>query len=644
MNEDEMLAQFLAEGFLLLPCFSINEDGSCTCGYPHNRSQNDLASRGKHPVIHEWQKAASNDPNQIEQWRAQHPRINWAVFCKGSGLMVTDIDPRNGGERSLYRLECDFAEIMPKTYQVRTGAYNMGYRSARGEHRYFRVPENAKIKGALGKEMRGIDLKWNGYVLLPGSRHLSGVNYELTEDSLPISEIADLPPEMLEAFSKPSTRKASSYSQFTLSPRATPYGATALKQEVAEIASMPEGNRNNSLFEKGIKISELIAGGELPPSAIGNVADAARQSGLSDEEIERVLFREGGAFQIGLSQPRSSGSRTTDGDQSINRGDSDSWQEEFLHKNEPVNWEEAFQIEWEEDWFAPGFVARGRSHAIYSEPGIGKSVVTRQLCAELCSGGVVLGTRPYAEPVKVLFFDHENTIVQDVVPQLRQLGYTPEQLKNLVYLSFPEMSELDTIEGGKQFEALLDLHRPDLVVLDTVSRTISQDENQNQTWLDFYRYAGVQLKNRGIAYIRLDHAGKNVERGMRGGSAKKGDLDLVWLLSEGNKPGRFILTCEKSRIPLETKRLELERSFDPLRHKLVMPTTKIDWAELFFPLEKWLWLFEFLSRVKADNGKLIGSGAIWKSYRDEFQKRKVTRKLLETAHKDFRAGRGALDH
>jgi hypothetical protein len=177
----------------------------------------------------------------------------------------------------------------------------------RGEHLYFRVPEGVTFKSELGKEMRGIDLKWNGYVLLPGSRHFSGVTYELAGDSLPLSEIAELPGEMLEAFSKPKTRRANLVTVPTFSNRATPYGAEALRQEVEAIASTDEGSRNNTLFRKGISISELIGGGELPPQAIGIVAEAAKQSGLSDDEIDQVLFREGGAFQIGLSQPRNSG-------------------------------------------------------------------------------------------------------------------------------------------------------------------------------------------------------------------------------------------------------------------------------------------------------------------------------------------------
>lgn len=640
MSEDEQLEEFLSLGFYLIPCYSVNPDGSCTCGLPH---EGDLKSRGKHPMINEWQKLASNDRVQIDEWKRQFTKINWGIFLKASGLMVLDVDPRNLGERSFYRLECDFADVFPATYQVLSGLYTIGNRAARGWHQYFRVPEGVKIKGSLGKELPGIDLKWNGYVLLPGSRHFSGVTYEAAENSPALSAIADLPPEMLEAFSQQSRRKRNSNSRASFSSRATAYGATALREETEAISATMEGDRNNTVFRKGIAVSELIAGGELPPAAIGVFAAAAEQSGLSEEEIEKVLFRPGGALEIGLSQPRSSGSQelSTRGVGALELTDTS--KENFLSRVEPVNWAEAFEAEWDEDWFVPGLIARGRSHAIYSEPGLGKSVLSRQMCAELCAHRIVLGTRAYKEPIKVLFFDHENTIIQDVVPQLRALGYSAEQLDLLVYLSFPEMRELDTEEGGKQFEALLDHHKPDLVVLDTVSRTISQDENQNQTWLDFYRYAGVQLKNRGIAYIRLDHTGKNVERGMRGGSAKKGDLDLVWLLSEGRMPSRLTLTCEKSRIPLERKRLDITREFEPFRHTLVIPPTRVDWDRIAEGAATWFGLWDFLKQAFERDGKLPGSNSLWKGHKEALQEMGITKRLLEEAHRDFRAGKGPLD-
>jgi hypothetical protein len=69
------------------------------------------------------------------------------------------------------------------------------------------------------------------------------------------------------------------------------------------------------------------------------------------------------------------------------------------------------------------------------------------------------------------------------------------------------------------------------VVIDTTSRAVEGEENDANTIRGFYRHTGIKLKAAGIGWARLDHAGKDVERGQRGSSAKNDDVDVVWKLS-----------------------------------------------------------------------------------------------------------------
>ena len=68
---------------------------------------------------------------------------------------------------------------------------------------------------------------------------------------------------------------------------------------------------------------------------------------------------------------------------------------------------------------------------------------------------------------------------------------------------------------------------------------------------DFYRHTGLALKARGITYLRTDHSGKDVAKGMRGSSAKNDDVDLVWQLTRTNtKNGDGVrLSRTHSRVP-----------------------------------------------------------------------------------------------
>jgi hypothetical protein len=143
------------------------------------------------------------------------------------------------------------------------------------------------------------------------------------------------------------------------------------------------------------------------------------------------------------------------------------------------------------------------------------------------------------------------------------MGWEPDDLDNLVLLSFPVMSGLDTVRGAQELLAIVEIYGPDLVVVDTVSRVIQGEENSNDTWLQVYRLVGLPLKTLGIAVLRLDHTGKDEARGMRGGSAKYGDVDAVWRLTE-TVPGHwFRLECTQSRMAMPTKVLEVERRTEP---------------------------------------------------------------------------------
>jgi RecA-family ATPase len=96
------------------------------------------------------------------------------------------------------------------------------------------------------------------------------------------------------------------------------------------------------------------------------------------------------------------------------------------------------------------------------------------------------------------------------------------------------------------------------VVIDTVSRSVQGDENENDTWLDFYRHTGLLMKQKQIAMIRLDHSGKDESKGQRGGSAKSGDVDAVWKMKKISENG-FRITCEANRFPITEKVVDLER-------------------------------------------------------------------------------------
>jgi hypothetical protein len=230
-----------------------------------------------------------------------------------------------------------------------------------------------------------------------------------------------------------------------------------------------------------------------------------------------------------------------------------------------LDWQALWADETEEEWIAEPLLPARRLVALYSAPKVGKSLLMLEIAANIAAGKPIFSKDFHSRQAKVLYVDFENDPRGDVRTRLIAMGFTPEQLTDLYYLSFPTMAGLDSEKGSQELMAAVEHYGCEVVVIDTVSRSVDGDENENDTWLDFYRHTGLKLKQSKIAMIRLDHSGKDETKGQRGGSAKSGDVDAVWRLNKKGEDG-IELKCEAHRFPVERQYLSLEREQEPLRH------------------------------------------------------------------------------
>lgn len=238
-----------------------------------------------------------------------------------------------------------------------------------------------------------------------------------------------------------------------------------------------------------------------------------------------------------------------------------------LENLKAVDWEELWADTSEEEWIVYPLLPARRLVALYSAPKVGKSLLMLELAAGIAAGRELFGN-PAGEPKVVLYVDFENDPKADIRERLQNMGYTPADLTNLRLLSFPNMGALDGEKGSQELMAAVEVYGAQVVVIDTVSRAIAGDENENDTWLDFYRHTGLKLKQAQVALVRLDHAGKDEAKGQRGGSAKGGDVDAVWRMTRVGDE-LYDLICEMNRLPIdpESRTLTIERvEDDRLRH------------------------------------------------------------------------------
>lgn len=114
--------------------------------------------------------AATTDPDTVRRWWAEEPDANVGAPCKLNGWAVLDVDPRNGGHRSLNAVEEHFG-VLPGTAMQITGGD--------GLHLLYRSPGDISLPGA---PFPGIEIKHNGYILLAPSLHASGYRYQWPAD------------------------------------------------------------------------------------------------------------------------------------------------------------------------------------------------------------------------------------------------------------------------------------------------------------------------------------------------------------------------------------------------------------------------------------------------------------------------------
>lgn len=382
------------------------------------------------------------------------------------------------------------------------------------------------------------------------------------------------------------------------------YGTAALTDELDILGNTQPGGRNHQLNKSAFNISQLIASGHVDPTIAWDALNTvARQIGLTESEIQATLKS---AYRAGSAQPRhvdditppptvvlqsvpthmaessaiSSQDATTStqpdtttvgaSEPATGQNTGPVSLEESVREHLPIiDWHALWEEDDEEDWILEPLIAKRRGIVIYSPPKVGKSLFSLEMAVHISIGDSWLGVNIDA-PHNVLYVDYENDPRGDTRSRLQAMGYGPDDLTNLKMLSFPSLDGLDTAKGAQQLLAACRVYGCDIVIIDTISRAVDGDENENDTWLAFYRQTGLLLKQNEITMVRLDHTGKDESKGQRGGSAKSGDVDAIWKLSKITDDGsKLQLKLDDARMQITERTLILDRVNDPhLFHKV----------------------------------------------------------------------------
>jgi hypothetical protein len=151
---------YASAGWAVFPCYSV-VGGQCNCWRGA-----DCEHSGKHPRTSGGFRAATTDALTIDRWWRMWPLSNVAIATGTvSGLVVIDIDPRNGAFDTIAQLAAQGRHLPPAALVSTPSG---------GFHLYFRHP-GGKVPSRSNGIGAGIDVKADGgYVLAPPSVGLGG--------------------------------------------------------------------------------------------------------------------------------------------------------------------------------------------------------------------------------------------------------------------------------------------------------------------------------------------------------------------------------------------------------------------------------------------------------------------------------------
>lgn len=168
------------------------KDEMCECGNPECKAY------FKHPRTSAWQHTPQWSDEQIEVMEEMdYFKTGFGVIV--SGLLVVDVDARNGGVESYKKLSALLPSVDESGFVVETGS------GGGSKHVYFSLPEPIAMV-QTHKEFPGIDFKTSGFVVGSGSVHASGMLYETLVGEP--CDITPAPQALIELLKKPERHRA----------------------------------------------------------------------------------------------------------------------------------------------------------------------------------------------------------------------------------------------------------------------------------------------------------------------------------------------------------------------------------------------------------------------------------------------------
>ena len=198
-------------------------------------------------------------------------------------------------------------------------------------------------------------------------------------------------------------------------------------------------------------------------------------------------------------------------------------------------------------WLVDPLLAHNDVAVLYGDPGIGKSWLSMSLAVAIVEGKDTWLGMPI-KPGRVLYVDEENSL--DIVQhRMTQLGLTDKGSANLRYLWY------SGVDVGKHPDKLYndaEVWKPSLIVLDSLSRIHSMDENKTDVMNRIFNEGIIPLSRKlDSAVLILHHAPKpnmmGGKRSPRGSGVISAACDITLEVVEGTSTNKLVIVPNKLR-------------------------------------------------------------------------------------------------
>ncbi|MFE8600242.1 phage/plasmid primase, P4 family [Archangium violaceum] len=152
---------YARNGWSVIPLHGVVA-GRCTCPPVRDGKPYTCHSQGKHPRLRDWVDQASKDTATLARWAEEFPIANLGIATgSASGFFVLDVDPKNGGDVTLARLEEQHGPLPVTATQATPSG---------GFHYLFKMPDHGVTNRRVGQ---GLDIRGNGgqIVAAPSRTH-----------------------------------------------------------------------------------------------------------------------------------------------------------------------------------------------------------------------------------------------------------------------------------------------------------------------------------------------------------------------------------------------------------------------------------------------------------------------------------------